>query len=349
MKITIIYIKKHLYFFLFLFAFCWLLSLKNKITIAIDSWENFYFHPDAPFWMFFGSLIIFFFIDFIKRKVEKKTTYETPLLKNYINYFGFGFVAYMIYQNLSGILLSISFNNLDRNYGNSYIVIRRNISSALDFLIFGGLTLAYLYFQDNRNYKKKISEFQISDTKSKIQQLQNQLNPHFLFNNLNILDQLIFEDSEKASTFLSRFSEIYRFSLVNSTKELISLKEELSFTENYFKLMEEKYKEYYKLFIDDSLRKQHTIVPPFCLQILVENAIIHNLGTKSNPVVIRILYDNGIKISNNKIPLNRKKKGNGVALKNLNEQFLLFTQQPIQVFETLETFNVNLPFIKTLT
>lgn len=344
----IAYIKKHRYFLLFLFVFCWLLSLKNKIAIALGSWEHFYFHLDAPFWMFFGSLVIFFFIDFIKRKVEKKSPHQTPLLKNYIGYFGLGFVTYMLYQNISGILISYAFNNLEKNYGSSYIIVSNNVGRALDFLMFGGLSLAYLYFQDTKNYKKQISQFQISDAKSKIQQLQNQLNPHFLFNNLNILDQLIFEDSVKASTFLSRFSEVYRFSLANSSKDLIPLQEELSFTENYFKLMEEKYKDYYVLCIEDSLKTHSIIVPPFCLQVLVENAIMHNLGTQNNPVIIRISYDNGIKVSNNKVSLNRKKKGNGVALKNLNEQFLLMSQQPIEILETSETFHVNLPPIQTV-
>ncbi|CAL2080380.1 Histidine kinase [Tenacibaculum sp. 190524A02b] len=344
----IAYVNKHRHFFLFLFAFCWLLSLKNKIAIALGSWEDFYFHFDAPFWMFFGSVIIFFFVDFIKRKVEKRNPHQTPRLKNYIGYFGIGFIAYMLYQNISGILISYAFNNLERNYGSSYLIISNNVGRALNFLMFGGLSLAYLYFQDTKNYKKQISEFQISNAKSKIQQLQNQLNPHFLFNNLNILDQLIFEDSVKASTFLSRFSEVYRFSLANSSKELILLQEELSFTENYFKLMEEKYQDYYQLVIDDQVKKKHVIVPPFCLQVLVENVIMHNLGTQSNPVTIRISFDNGIVISNNKIALNRKKKGNGVALKNLNEQFLLMSQQPIEILETSETFTVHLPLIKTV-
>lgn len=348
MKTSIQYIRKHLFFFLFLFMFCWLLSLKNKIRVADGSWDNFHFHPDAPFWMFFGGLIIFFFIDFIKRKVEKKHPIQTPLLKNYFLYFGFGFVAYMLYQNILGLLISYAFNNIEKNYGSSYLIINNNINEALDFIMFGGFSLAYLYFQDGKSYKKQLSELQISDAKSKIQQLQNQLNPHFLFNNLNILDQLIFEDAMKASSFLSRFSEVYRFSLVNATKELIPIQEELLFTETYFKLMDEKYQGYYQLHIDDTIRKLTTIVPPFCLQILIENAILHNLGTKEKPVAIHMSYKDGIQISNNKIALNRKKKGNGVALKNLNEQFLLLSEQNIVVFETSDTFTVTLPLIKTV-
>jgi len=264
---------------------------------------------------------------------------------NYLKFFGVGFVCYMIYINLFALLIALVFGTFSQNFASMYQFVSGLLNQTIDFFIFGGFTLGYLYFQENMDYQKRINAYDISLSKSKIQQLKAQLNPHFLFNNLNILDQLIDEDKEMASDFLSQFSELYRYALSSTDKELIAIHEELAFVQNYFEMMEKKYQGYYQLRIDESIRNSSSIVPPFCLQVLIENAIAHNLGTTENKVVIHISVDKGIKVSNNKVEQSRKKNGNGVALKNLSEQFQLLTGKPISIKDTEESFTVVLPFI----
>ncbi|WP_459212200.1 sensor histidine kinase [Aquimarina rhabdastrellae] len=345
MKKVTQYLKSNRAYILFLFLFSWVLTLKNKIGVA-SSWDNYVFHPDAPFWVFIGGFLIFIFTDFIKRKTEKRTTQTSPSIWTYLKFFGISFIGYVVVANLFGIMISVIFDTVSRNYGTSYQITYRVFSQILDFIIFGGFSLAYLYSQENIAYKKKINAYEISNSKSKIQQLKAQLNPHFLFNNLNILDQLIEEDQEKASDFLSQFAELYRYVIKNANKELTTLQEELTFAQNYFELMEKKYQGYYHLIIQENLKNSTIIVPPFCLQVLVENAIVHNLGTISNPVNITILLEDGLKVSNNKVAQHQTKKGNGVALKNLSDQFQLLTNTPISIDETNDNFTVTLPFIK---
>ncbi|NER15104.1 histidine kinase [Leptobacterium flavescens] len=345
MKTYINYLKENRSFVLFLFAFSWILTLKNKIGIS-SSWNDFVFHPDTPFWVFIDAFLIFLLTDFIKRSVEKNNAKETPSVWIYLKFFGISFICYMLIANVFGVLVSIAFNNFSRNYSSSYQVTYRLFSQIIDFMIFGGFSLAYLYSRENRNYRKRLSAYEISNSKSKIQQLKAQLNPHFLFNNLNILDQLIEEDRHKASDFLGRFSELYRYALRSSEKELITIGEELAFTQNYFELMQTKYQGYYRLVIADDIKTSNTIVPPFCLQVLVENAIVHNLGTAQDPVMITITAENGIKVSNNRIRQSRKNKSNGVALKNLNEQFELLTNSPVTIQESEDSFAVTLPPVK---
>jgi sensor histidine kinase YesM len=346
MKKIIQYLKNNQTFILFLFVFSWVLTLKNKIGFA-SSWNDLVFHPDAPFWVFIDAFFIFIFIDFIKGRFEKKNIKETPSAWEYLKFFGVSFVCYIFIMNVFGILVSMGFNTVSRNFNSSYQITYKVFVQIIDFIIFGGFSLAYLYSKENRNYRKRLSAYEISNSKSKIQQLKAQLNPHFLFNNLNILDQLIEEDQLKASDFLSRFSELYRYALRSSEKELIGIREELTFIQNYFELMETKYQGYYQLIIKNNIKTSNTIVPPFCLQVLVENAIVHNLGTIKNPVIIHITIENGIKVTNNKIEQSRKKKNNGVALKNLNEQFKLLTNTPITIQESESDFTVILPLMKT--
>lgn len=345
MKILVSYIKENKKFILFLFVFSWVLTLKNKIGFA-SSWDDFVFHIDTPFWVFINAFIILIFIDFIKSRFIKNDTTTIPSMWKYLKFFGISFICYILFANVFGLLVSIVFDNFSRNYSSSHQVTYKVFRQIIDFFIFGSFSLAYLYSKENTNYKKQLSEYEISSSKSKIQQLKAQLNPHFLFNNLNILDQLIEEDKEKASEFLSQFSELYRYALRNSGKELVSIQDELKFIQNYFELMEKKYQGYYLLVIDDIIKTATHIVPPFCLQVLVENAIVHNLGTTQNPVIVNITIENGIKVTNNKVEPVRKKKGNGVALKNLSEQFKLLTNKDTNINETKANFTVTLPFIK---
>ncbi len=339
------YLKENQAFIFFLFIFSWIFTLKNKIGYA-TSWSDFVFHPDAPFWVFIQAVLIFLFIDFVKNKADKDNAQKTPSIKRYFKFFATSLIVYLFFSNLFGLFISLIFNNFSRNYSSSYILTYKVFNQIIDFTIFGGFSLAYLYFKENKNYRKQLNAYEIGNARSKIQQLKTQLNPHFLFNNLNILDQLIEEDKGKASNFLGRFSELYRYALRSSDRELIALQEELLFTQNYFELMETKYQGYYKLIIAESIYGSNTIVPPFCLQVLVENAIVHNLGTAQNPIIINIALENGIKVSNNKIAQTRKKKTNGVALKNLNTQFQLLTNNPITIEESEIDFAVSLPLIK---
>ncbi len=346
MRKTIQYLKENQAFILFLFVFSWVLTLKNKIGIT-SSWDDFVFHPDTPFWVFINAFLIFIFTDFIKRRFEKSNTKETPSAWEYLKFFGISFVSYILLMNVFGIFISIVFDTVSRNFNSTYQVTYKVFTQVIDFIIFGGFSLAYLYYKENRDYKKRLNAYKISNSKSKIQQLKAQLNPHFLFNNLNILDQLIEEDQHKASDFLSRFAELYRYALRSSEKELINIQEELTFTQNYFELMQTKYQGYYQLIINNDPKNVNNIVPPFCLQVLVENAIVHNLGTTQNPVIINITIDNEIKVTNNKMEQSSVKKNNGVALKNLDKQFKLLTDTPINIQESKSDFCVILPLIKT--
>lgn len=345
MKKAWIYIKENKAFLLFLFIFSWIFTLKNKIGLS-NSWDNFVFHPDTPYWVFLQALLIFLFVDSVRRKADHNSLQTPPTPWRYLAFFGVSFICYLIVVNLFGLLVTISFDNLSRNYNSSHQITYRLFQQVIDFFIFGGISLAYLYSKDNKNFKTRLNDYAVANAKAKIHQLRTQLDPHFLFNNLNILDQLIEEDQEKASIFLSQFAELYRYALSSSDKELVDLNEELSFAQNYFNLMEKKYSGYYQLTVDDTIHKVQALLPPLCLQILIENAVFHNLGTSENPVQIKISTDHGIKISNNKVVPARKKKTNGIGLKNLNQQFELLTNTSLKIEESEDTFTVTLPFIR---
>jgi len=166
-----------------------------------------------------------------------------------------------------------------------------------------------------------------------------------LFNNLNVLDQLIEEDKDKASEFLNEFADLYRFVLQATEKKLIPISEELAFAEQYFKLIKYKYGDAYQLKIE-SLNSNGFIVP-LTLQLLIENAFKHNLGTEKNPVCINVITDKNIEVTNNCIPKQNIKPVSGKALNNIKEQYKLLADIPIEVQQSDNTFSVIIPIIYT--
>ncbi|SEE30157.1 hypothetical protein SAMN04487765_2062 [Tenacibaculum sp. MAR_2010_89] len=345
MKIKTNFLRENKEFLIFLFFFSWLFILKNQFGIS-NSWENFTFHTDAPFWFFLQAIFIFLWVSFIKKRIANNSTLQVSLLKKYLLFFSIGLFSYIVLRNIFGLLISLLFDTYSRNFGSLYLLIYKNIGSAIDFMIFGSFSLVYLYFKENRKFQKQVNDYEISRVKSEVIQLRTQLNPHFLFNNLNVLDYLIEEDKNKASVFLNHFSELYRYSLVNSDKEIVLLQDELAFSEGYFELMKVKYDGYYFLKIDEEVKALKAELPPFCIQVLVENAITHNRGTSKKPIYINIkAIENGIKIINNKIAFKNKPKGNGVALKNMIKQFKLLTKEPILIEDNTECFEIKIPLI----
>ncbi len=338
------FFKDNIPFFLFLFLFSWIVIIHGELRNS-TSWEDFRFFPDAPFWLFLRAVFIFWFVGVIKRNINKRITSKSSLLVNYVIFLSVGTLLYLVISSAFSLVISLSFGTFHRNYSTLFREFYRITNSLIDFIMFGGLSLAYLYYKESIKYQKQASSYKIEKVKSEISQLKSQLNPHFLFNNLNILDQLIEEDTERASVFLNRFSELYRYSLHSTNKELVSLEEELLFAEGYFKLMEEKYDGYYFMEIDRELFQKESKVPPFCLQVLIENVITHNKGTSKNPVYIQVQDDRGIKVVNNKIPFKNAKKGNGVALINLSKQYELLGANGIKINNLEERFEVVLPYL----
>ncbi|WP_432411675.1 sensor histidine kinase [Rasiella sp. SM2506] len=342
MKKLLTYLQIDRYFVLFVFLLSYVLVVNNRI-VAGQKLEV-VFLPDGPIGQFLAAFIIFILIKSIINFLNKKGAQEVNNLKSYIKYFGIAFVIYICASNILNIIVAMLFDTVSRNF-NAQTLLIVNMNRIGEFILFGSLYMAFLYSKENSTYRSAINEYDKALASNKIQQLKAQLNPHFLFNNLNTLDELIEEDKEKASSFLHHFSELYRYSLVTSEKKLISLQEEIQFAESYFKLMEEKYAGYYSLEIKQENSQLQVLVPPFCLQVLIENAIEHNLGTIENPVYITIFISENIQVTNTKIAKQHKKITGGRALKNLSTQFTLLGSNDISIEETSTYFKVTLPFI----
>lgn len=184
-------------------------------------------------------------------------------------------------------------------------------------------------------------------SQAELQALTNELDPHFIFNSLNTLNHLIIHNPEQAHLFNNRLAQVYKYFLINRVRELISLKDELEFIDNYFYLLQIRHDGKLKLQKDIEEEDHSIMIPPCALQILMENAIKHNEFSDANPLHIRIaLNGHYLKMINNVKPKPYSVNSTGIGLRNLSSRYKIICQKDIIVETTRESYTVKLPLIK---
>jgi len=177
--------------------------------------------------------------------------------------------------------------------------------------------------------------------------LKNQVDPHFLFNSLNTLDGLIGVDDDKAHDFVENISSVFRYAINN--KEIMHLDEELDFTESYANLMKIRYGDNFQIqyHIEDKYRMFY--IMPISLQLLVENAIKHNVISNRHSLIITIetTPNDTIRVTNPIQLKNDDEPGTGIGLANLTERYKLLFQRDVLITQT-DVFCVEIPLIKQL-
>ncbi|WP_149207559.1 sensor histidine kinase [Flavobacterium johnsoniae] len=195
--------------------------------------------------------------------------------------------------------------------------------------------------------KIKASELQEAVTRSQLESLKLQLDPHFIFNNFSTLTELIHEDQQAAASFLENITRVYRYMISNLDKDIITVREEIEFLNAYFYLLKKRLGEkiQLQLEIDSDCLDMH--LPPLSLQLLVENAVKHNMATLSSPLIISIYSEEkNIIVKNNLQPTSGKTLvSTGVGRKNIEFRYkILFNKKPV-FSQSLESFTVRLPLI----
>ena len=212
-----------------------------------------------------------------------------------------------------------------------------------------GVNLGFftVYFIDR--WKDSIVEAErLEKEKSQVQfdNLKNQLNPHFLFNALTSLNSLIFENQELASDFLQQLSKVYRYVLQNKHKNFVLLQTELEFISNYVLLLETRFRGALKINFQISDEAREKAIVPVTLQILIENAIKHNVVDKDQKLVIDVLtVGDYIIVSNNLQLRTRVENSNKQGLDNLKSLYKFLTDKPVIVEPTTDRFYVKVPLI----
>jgi streptogramin lyase/uncharacterized membrane-anchored protein YhcB (DUF1043 family) len=206
--------------------------------------------------------------------------------------------------------------------------------------------IIYLFIKTRERQLKEQERIEKEKITFQFETLKNQVNPHFLFNSFNTLVGVIEEDQDTAVEYVHKLSDFYRDILVNREKEVIPLKTELDMIDNYYFLQTRRYKENFRFSIDVPAEMLNCDIPPLTLQLLVENAIKHNVISRDKPLEVRIFVrDNYLVVRNN---LQRKivhEPSTGLGLTNIINRFKLLTDKPVLIEETPSEFSVSVPLI----
>ena len=211
----------------------------------------------------------------------------------------------------------------------------------------------YLYVKYQMESQQRLSCMEKEKMRYQFEALKNQVNPHFLFNSLNVLASLAYQDADKTNLFTKKLAEVYRYQLKTSDHQTVSLEEELRFTKAFLYLEEIRFGNALQVIIDDAADetdaadgKKSARVIPASLQMLVENAIKHNIATTSSPLVIHIsISGKSIIVSNNLQLRSYVGSKNGIGLANLRNQYALHDEH-LKIQKNEKEFIVELPYIK---
>lgn len=206
-----------------------------------------------------------------------------------------------------------------------------------------GLLLTNRAMAQTLRLRQRATELQRENNTARYTALQQQLNPHFLFNSLNTLIAEIEYDPAQAVAFTRRLSEVYRYVLQVQTRPLVSLGEELRFAEAYLFLHRVRLGECLDCRIAITDEERERCLPPLTLQLLIENVIKHNAITRSHPMHIEIVAGNGWLTVSNPINAKRGVESSGVGLQNLSNRCRMMLGHEIEIVHTESLFSVKIP------
>lgn len=328
-------------------------------------------------WVSVGSSFLFFFITNEEKSVE---SYFFTLLISLMYGFGFMIPNGVLNEYLNrkfswtqqttqrtlwaiiGAILLNTFLAYAINYLNFVVIQGVNPEEFFSakwnftnwfFINFALLISAFLHAKGFMTAMKQTAKKEVVEQKliaksanAQFESLKNQLDPHFLFNSLNVLSALIDENPELAQRFTASMSKIYRYVLEQKDKELVSVAEELDFAKTYCELLKTRFEDSVHFEFTVSEEDQKGFVVPLSLQLLLENAVKHNLATSAKPLSLKIsVVENNLIIENNLQARELPNNSTGVGLANIVSRYSLLTDRNVFIEKSEDFFRVKLPIL----
>ncbi len=206
-----------------------------------------------------------------------------------------------------------------------------------------------IVFYMNKLKKAQLEAEQLKkiSVEAQFEALRNQINPHFMFNCFNVLSTLVYKDADTSAKFIAQISNVYRYLLHSQERKVVPLQEELSFIESYLYLLQMRYGGNLIVEKDIHADLDEFYVAPASLQMLIENAIKHNVISKNNPLKIRLYSHNGsIVVSNNLQEKQVKEESTHRGLLNIQSRYRLLSDEVVKIEKTSSEFKVEIPLLQ---
>lgn len=305
---------------------------------------NQFFHPEAIKY-FIGYFSFSVAASFVNTSVFNEYRTDVPdspkpekvLRKYFLRSIIYTMILYYVFVKFGNQLLQ------------KYIFYDQTINYFLVALI-TTFFLALFYFLDRKKNKLErkivIESTKAETATAQFETLKNQLDPHFLFNSLNVLTGLIEENPDNAIDFTTSLSKIYRYVLEQKDKEVVSIQEEINFAKTYVNLLKLRFENSIDFEIEQTTFSETEFIVPLSLQILLENTIKHNIVSDQKPLKIKIYKkDNYLIIENSFQPKETIKDSTGIGLKNIINRYQLISNREVNIEKNEQIFRVELPIL----
>jgi sensor histidine kinase YesM len=308
------------------------IELNNSLLIFY-SYTNLY-----SFSLYFANASLFIFFD---DKFASERFSPKRISLGFILSFLISIVIIFLLRILEDVIIEgESWNNfINTNHLFDYL-----ISIVMTFFVTLLFHVFYFYksFQETKVKEQKIIA---TTANAQFESLKNQIDPHFLFNSLNVLSSLIEENPENAQKFTTSLSKIYRYVLEQKDKELVAVDEELAFAKIYMQLLAMRFENSISYELPESTNEDAKVVP-LSLQLLLENCIKHNVVSSSKPLHIIISMENNqLVVENNWQKKEVLSDGKGVGLQNIVNRYALLTERQVKIIQNEKSFKVYLPIL----
>ncbi len=256
------------------------------------------------------------------------------------------FVFTVVFSNFLGYLADDVFFDHGHSHFMSDILINTN-SASLFCVIMIMAIYETIYFKNQlRASVEEAENLKRESLSAQLNALRTQVNPHFLFNNLNTLSSLIPENPKHAVDFVQQLSKVYRHILEVKEEKSILLKDELEVLNAYTFLLKTRFDKNLEVNIHIASEKLLKRIVPLSLQILMENAIKHNIVSAEKPLQINVFAENGsLVVSNNLQMKNQINESTGIGLENIRNRYKLLSDKPVKVTSNATNFTVSIPLI----
>ena len=257
-----------------------------------------------------------------------------------VTFFGFSaaFIVNIVFYSLFGMI----------NYSEfpwEYMFMNSLVPTGVGYIItFFFISRGFLHRAKAEAVRAE--KLQTEKYRSEVRVLRDQLNPHFLFNSLNVLTNLVYEDADKSADYIRNLSRFYRYVLEVQDEDLVDLKRELKFTRDYIQLQQERFGESALKYLEELKDLESYQVPPLALQLLVENALKHNRCSDKEPLVLELIQNGDSLLVRNTLQKRSVESEHlGIGLSNLVRRYELLKQDNPKVSENSDHFNVSIPLI----
>jgi len=322
-----------------------LMRLLTGNSIALDNnlLVNFGYSMLYGLSLYFANAIVFIYLE---RTYQSKYTLKRIITGFLSSFLVSIFVIFFLRVFEDVIIEQRTFSEYlkQESFSNYFVSIIITFFVTLAFHIF------YFYKAYNEN-KVKEQKIIASSASAQFESLKNQIDPHFLFNSLNVLSSLIEENPEAAQKFTTSLSKVYRYVLEQKDKELVSVEEELKFAKTYMNLLKMRFENSITFELPDEIALDFAMteeakVVPLSLQLLLENCIKHNIVSEQKPLHIKIYIENNeLIIENNKQIKEVLQDRKGVGLQNIVNRYAILTKRNVIIQESETVFKVKLPIL----